>query len=54
MCHGEKIKIEKVKIKTKNEKIVETDLDTWYYTYKKTAASVRKKQCKVSGRKNNL
>ena len=54
VCRGEKIKIEKVKIKTKNEKIVETDLDTWYYTYKKTAASVRKKQCKVSGRKNNL
>ena len=31
---GEKIKKEKVKIKTQNEKIVETDMDTWYYTYK--------------------
>ena len=34
MFRGEKIKKEKVKIKTQNEKIVETDMDTWYYTYK--------------------
>ena len=25
----------KVKIKTQNEKIVGTDMDIWYYTYKK-------------------
>ena len=31
---GEKIKKKKVKIKTQDEKIVETDMDTWYYTYK--------------------
>ena len=31
---GKKIKKEKVKI-TQNEKIVEADMDTWYYTYKK-------------------
>ena len=32
---GGKIKKEKVKIKTQNEKIVGTDMDIWYYTYKK-------------------
>ena len=32
---GDKCKKEKVKIKTQNEKIVETDMDIWYYTYKK-------------------
>ena len=31
---GDKCKKEKVKIKTQNEKIVETDMGTWYYTYK--------------------
>ena len=36
------------KIKTKNEKIVETDMDIWYYTYRKTIDSVRKKGCNVS------
>ena len=49
----EKIKKEKVKIKTQNEKI-STDFDIWYYTYKKTVISVRKKQCNVSSHKNNL
>ena len=49
----EKIKKEKVKIKTQNEKI-STDVDIWYYTYKKTVISVRKKQCNVSSHKNNL
>ena len=42
MFRGERIKKEKVKIKTQNEKIVEIDMDTWYYTYKK--------QLLVSGR----
>ena len=49
----EKIKKEKVKIKTQNEKI-STDMDIRYYTYKKTVISVRKKQCNVSSHKNNL
>ena len=49
----EKIKKEKVKIKTQNEKI-STNMDIWYYTYKKTVISVRKKQCNVSSHKNNL
>ena len=31
---GEKIMKEKVK-KTQNGEIVKTDMDTWYYTYKK-------------------
>ena len=35
MFLGEKIKKEKAKIKTQNEKIVGTDMGTWYYTYKK-------------------
>ena len=34
MFPGKKSKEEKVKIK-KKEKIVETDMDIWYYTYKK-------------------
>ena len=54
MFLGEKIKKEKAKIKTQNEKIVGTDMDTWYYTYKKTVASARKKQWHVRSRKNNL
>ena len=43
-----------MKIKTQNEKIVETDIDIWYHTYKKLVIRVRKKQCNVSSRKNNL
>ena len=35
MFRGEKGKKEKVSIKTQNEKIVETYMDIWYYTYKK-------------------
>ena len=35
MLRGEKSKKEKVKIKTQNEKIVETDMDVWYYAYKR-------------------
>ena len=35
MFRSEKSKKEKVKIKKQNEKIVETDIDIWYYTYKK-------------------
>ena len=31
----EKIKKEEMKIKTQNEKRVETDMDIWYYTYEK-------------------
>ena len=34
---------EKVKVKTQNEKIVVTDMDIWYYIYKK-------KQLLLSGR----
>ena len=49
---GGKIKKEKVKIKTQNEKIVGTDMDIWYYTYKNS--SVRKKECNVISCKNNL
>ena len=48
MFLGEKSKKEKVKIKTQNEKILETDMDIWYYTYKKTVISVRKKERDVS------
>ena len=51
---GQKSKKEKVKIKTQNEKLVETDINIWYYTYKKTVIRVRKKQCNVIIRKNNL
>ena len=54
MFRGEKSKKEKVKIKTQNEKTVETDMNIWYYTDKKAVISVRKKQCNVSSRKNNL
>ena len=54
MFCGEKCKKEKVKIKTQNEKIVEADIDIWYHTYKKLVIRVRKKQCNVSSRKNNL
>ena len=54
MFCGDRIEKEKVKIKTQYEKIVETDMDSWYYTYNKTVTSVRKKQCNVSSHKNNL
>ena len=54
MFLGEKSKKEKVKIKTQNEKILETDMDLWYYTYKKTVISIRKKERNVSSRQNNL
>ena len=30
MSLGEKSKTKKVEIKTQNEKIVDTDIDTWY------------------------
>ena len=46
MLLGEKSKKEKVKIKTQNEKIVETDMDIWYYTHKK--------QLLVSGRNSAM
>ena len=55
MCFsGEKSKKKNVKIKTKNEKIVETGMSIWYNTYKKTVIRVRKKQCNVISCKNNL
>ena len=44
----------KMKIKTQNEKIVETDRDMWYQTYEKTVIRVRKKQCNVSSHMNYL
>ena len=44
----------KMKTKTQNEKIVETDWDIWYQTYEKTVIRVRKKQCNVSSRMNYL
>ena len=34
MCFVARRVRKKVNIKTKNEKIVETDMDIWYYTYK--------------------
>ena len=40
MFRGEKSKIEKVKIKTQNQKIVETDMHTSYYAHKKTVVRV--------------
>ena len=46
MFRGKKIKKQKVKIKTQNQKIVETDMDTWYCTYKK--------QLLVSGRNSAM
>ena len=54
VSRDEKIKKEKVKIKTQNKETVETDKDIWYYTYTKTVINVRKKQCDVSSPKNNL
>ena len=54
VSRDEKIKKEKVKIKTQNKETVETDMDIWYYTYKKTVINVRNKQCDVSSPKNNL
>ena len=52
VSRGEKSKKKKVKIRTQNEEIVETDMDVWYWTYKKTFIRVRKKQCNVSSRMN--
>ena len=42
----EKIKKEKFRIKTQNERIGETDMDIWYCTYKK--------QLLVSGRNSAM
>ena len=53
MFLGEKSQKEKVQIRTQNEEIVETDMDIWYYTYKEVIR-VKKEQCNVSSRKNNL
>ena len=58
MSRGEKRVKKKVKIKTQNEKIVETDADIWHYIYiyiyEKTVIKVRKKQCNVSSRMNYM
>ena len=54
MFRGEKSKKEKLKIKTQNEKIVETDMNIRNYTHTKTVISFRKKQCNISSHKNNL
>ena len=43
---SEKSKKENVKVKTQNEKIVEADIDIWYYTYKK---QLLKSAGKISG-----
>ena len=51
---GERRMKKKMKTKTQNEKIVETDRDIWYQTYEKTVIRVRKKQCNVSSRMNYL
>ena len=54
MSHGEKRVKKKVKIKTQNENIVETDADIWHYIYEKTVIKDRKKQCNVSSRMNYM
>ena len=54
MYRGEKRVKKKMKIKTQNEKIVETDSDIWYYIYEKTVIKVRKKQCNLSSRMNYM
>ena len=54
MSRGEKRVKKKVKIKTQNEKIVETDADIWHSIYEKTVIKVRKKQCNLSSRMNYL
>ena len=46
MFCGEKSKKEKVRIKTRNTKIAETDMDVWYYTYQR--------QLLVSGRNSAM
>ena len=46
-------RVRKKKIKTQNDKIVETDMDIWCYTDIKKVI-IREKQCNVSSRKNNL
>ena len=43
-----------MKMKIQNKKIVETDMDLWYYTYKKPVIRVRNKKCNISSCKNNL
>ena len=43
-----------MKVKTQNEKIVETDRDIWQKTYEKTVIRVGKKQRKVSSHMNYL
>ena len=42
--------MKKVKIKKQNEKIIETSMDIWHYTYGKTFIRVRRKKCCVSNR----
>ena len=54
MSRGEKRVKKKVKIKTQNEKIVETDADIWHHIYQKTVIKERKKQCNLSSRMNYL
>ena len=54
MSRGEKRVKKKVKIKTQNEKIVETDADIWHYIHQKTVIKERKKQCNLSSRMNYL
>ena len=54
MFRVEKSQKEKVEIKTRKGKTVETDMDIWHYTYKKTVITVRKKECNVSSSKKNL
>ena len=55
MFRSEESKKEKVKTKTQNEKIVEADMDIWYYTHKKVVrVRTNVKVCNVSSRKNNL
>ena len=44
MFCGEKNNKKKVKKRSRNEKIVQIDVDAWYYANKKTFIRVRKKQ----------
>ena len=47
MFRYEKSKKEKMKIRIQDEKIVETDMHVWYYTYKKQLLeSGRNSECK--------
>ena len=54
MPRGDKSKKKKVKIRAQIEKIVETDMDVWFSTTKKTFIILRKKQGNVSSRMNYL